>query len=131
MFKISPVLTARLGGGLGYKTPTVFTEEAERIQFQHILPINAATAVNERSVGGNIDLNYKTHIGRLGFSGNILFFYTKLNKPLILTDTSDGNKAFVNANGHIDTRSLETILRFSYKGFKLFIGYTYGDVNSQ
>lgn len=130
MFKVSPALTARLGGGLGYKTPTVFTEDAERIQFQHILPINETTATNEKSVGGNVDFNYKTHIGRLGFTANVLLFYTRLNNPLVLADTSQGSKAFINANGHIDTKGLETNLRFTYRNFKLFIGYTYADVNS-
>jgi len=39
MLKIIPKLTTRLGGGVGYKTPTVFNEDAEKIQFQNILPI--------------------------------------------------------------------------------------------
>ena len=38
MLKISPDITTR--GGLGYKTPTIFTEDAERIQFRNLLPIN-------------------------------------------------------------------------------------------
>ncbi len=125
MFKINEKLTARLGGGLGYKTPTVFNEDAERIQFQNILPI--AGAINERSVGGNLDLNYKTHIGNLGIAINQLFFYTKLNRPLIL-QAAGGNLEFVNAAGHIDTKGMETNLRFTYHDFKLFIGYTYADV---
>lgn len=130
MLKISSKLTIRLGGGLGYKTPTVFNEDAEKIQFQNILPINEATAIYERSTGGNLDINYKTHIGGIGFAGNLLLFYTQLNHPLILTDTTGGYKTFVNADGHIDTRGIETNLRFSYSNFKLFIGYTYADVNS-
>ena len=36
MFKLSPNLTTRIGGGFGYKTPTIFTEEAERRQFRNI-----------------------------------------------------------------------------------------------
>jgi iron complex outermembrane receptor protein len=40
MFKISPNFTTRIGGGFGYKTPTIFTEEAERRQFRNILPID-------------------------------------------------------------------------------------------
>ena len=47
MLKVSPKLTARLGGGLGYKTPTVFNEEAEKTQFQNILleaPIKLTTS---------------------------------------------------------------------------------------
>ena len=130
MLKITPKLTARLGGGLGYKTPTVFNEEAEKIQFQNILPINQSLSNNERSSGGNLDLNYHTKIGDIGFTINQLFFYTRLNKPLVLTATSNNNYEFINAAGYIDTKGLETNLRFIYNDFKLFIGYTYADVNT-
>ena len=53
-----------------------------------------------------------------------------MNKPLILTETIDSNYEFVNANGFIDRKGMETNLRFTYSNFKLFIGYTYADVNS-
>jgi iron complex outermembrane receptor protein len=130
MLKISPKLTARLGGGLGYKTPTVFNEDAEKIQFQNILPINEQAARNERSAGTNLDLNYRTNIGDVGFTVNQLFFYTRLNKPLVLTNATGGSYAFINADGFIDTKGMETNLRFVYGDFKLFVGYTYADVNS-
>ena len=130
MVKITPGLTARLGGGLGYKTHTVFNEESEKMQFQNILPINEQTAINESSTGGNLDINYKTNVDALGIAGNVLFFYTQLKRPLVLTSTQDGEYEFVNANGYIDTRGIETNLRFTYSDFKLFIGYTYADVNS-
>lgn len=130
MWKISPKFTTRLGGGFGYKTPTVFNEEAERIQFQHILPINEATAQNERSVGGNLDVNYRTNLGDVGVVINQLFFYTRLNKPLVLSTTTAGDLEFINAAGHLDTRGLETNLRFSYDDLRLYVGYTYADVNT-
>ncbi len=130
LLKITPKLSARLGGGLGYKTPTVFNEEAEKIQFQNILPINQIIANNERSAGGNLDFNYGTNMAGVGFTINQLFFYTRLNKPLILTTNGSGNNEFVNAAGFIDTKGIETNLRFTYNDFKLFIGYTYADVNS-
>lgn len=130
MLKLTPKLTARLGGGLGYKTPTVFNEESEKMQFQNILPINEQTAINERSTGGNLDINYRTSVGAVGIAGNVLFFYTQLKKPLVLTAMPDGEYEFINANGHIDTKGIETNLRFTYSDFKLFIGYTYADVNS-
>ena len=130
MLKATPKLTARLGGGLGYKTPTVFNEDAEKVQFQNILPINGQSANNERSAGGNLDFNYRTNFGDVGFSINQLFFYTRLNKPLVLTNTAGSNYEFVNADGYIDTKGMETNLRFTYGDFKLFIGYTYADVNS-
>ena len=130
MLKVSPKLTARLGGGLGYKTPTVFNEEAEKTQFQNILPINQSLTQNERSAGGNFDINYRTKIGEVGFALNQLFFYTRLNRPLVLTTAGSGNFQFVNANGNIDTKGMETNLRFTYSDFKLFVGYTYADVNT-
>jgi outer membrane receptor for ferrienterochelin and colicins len=129
MLKITPKLTARLGGGLGYKTPTVFNEEAEKTQFQNILPINQQAANNERSAGANLDFNYRTSINDVDVSINQLFFYTRLNKPLVLTPIAT-NYEFVNASGYIDTKGIETNLRFSYSDFKLFIGYTYADVNT-
>ncbi len=130
MLKVTPKLTARLGGGLGYKTPTVFNEEAERTQFQNILPINQSLTQYERSAGGNFDINYRTTIGEVGFALNQLFFYTRLNSPLVLTNAGSGNTQFLNAKGNIDTKGMETNLRFTYSDFKLFVGYTYADVNT-
>jgi iron complex outermembrane receptor protein len=130
MLKVTPKLTARLGGGLGYKTPTVFNEEAEKTQFRNILPINQNITENERSAGGNFDINYRTKIGEVGFALNQLFFYTRLNQPLIVTTSGSSNYGFINAPGHIDTKGTETNLRFTYNDFKLFTGYTYADVNT-
>jgi iron complex outermembrane receptor protein len=130
MVKVNPKLTARLGGGLGYKTPTVFNEEAEKTHFQNILPINQSITQNEHSAGGNFDINYRTKMGEVSFAINQLFFYTRLNKPLILTSTLNNNYEFLNAAGYIDTKGIETNLRFTYDDFKLFVGYTHADVNS-
>jgi outer membrane receptor for ferrienterochelin and colicins len=130
MFKISPQFTIRFGGGLGYKTPTVFNEDAEKLQFQNILPIKEQTTQNEKSIGGNVDFNYRTKIGAIGFTINQLFFYTQLKQPLTLIDTGNNTYEFINTNGHIDTKGMETNLRFTCNNFKLFIGYTYTDVNS-
>jgi iron complex outermembrane receptor protein len=129
MFRINSKLTTRIGGGLGYKTPTIFTEEAERIQFQGISPINPDSTKNEKSVGGNWDINYRTSIGKVGFSINQLFFYTRLNDPLVLTE-SGSTLDFRNANGHMDSKGIETNIRLIYGDFKLFVGYTYADVNN-
>ncbi|HLZ87522.1 MAG TPA: TonB-dependent receptor, partial [Puia sp.] len=84
LFKFTPRLTSRLGGGLGYKTPTIFTEETERIQYQGVLPISPDSNGLERSYGVNGDINYRTHIGQVSFSVNQLFFYTRINRPLVL-----------------------------------------------
>jgi len=130
LFKLSPAWTARIGGGLGYKTPTVFNEEAERIHFQNILPINNIPTENERSIGGNADINFRTSLGAVGLSINQLFFYTRLRQPLLLHTNDQGNLAFANVNGHIETKGIETNVKLTYSDFKLFVGYTYADVNS-
>ncbi len=130
MFKVTPQVTTRIGGGFGYNPPTIFTEETERRQFRNLLPIDFINSVNERSRGMNWDINYKTSIGDLGISFNQLFFYTKLARPLVLTTASLDNVQLENADGYLDTKGMETNLRLTYADFKLFIGYTYTDANT-
>ena len=130
MLKITSKLTTRIGGGFGYKPPTIFTEDAERRQFRNISPIHMINARNERSKGLNWDINYKTKFGDIGFSFNQLFFYTKLAQPLVLNNTAGNIFAFKNANGSLDTKGMETNVRLTYADFKLFIGYTYTNANT-
>jgi len=130
MFNITPNLTTRIGGGFGYKPPTIFTEEAERRQFRNLLPISVINSRNERSKGLNWDINYKTTIGDLGISFNQLFFYTKLAHPLVLTNAAGNKVDFENADGYLDTKGMETNLRLTHADLKLFVGYTYTDANT-
>lgn len=124
LFKINEQWTSRIGGGLGYKMPTPFSEEAEEKGYAGIQSISFSKTQAEKSYGGNADVNFRTHFGDVAFSINQLFFYTYLNKPLIL----QGNN-FVNANGYIDTKGAETNLRIGWKDLHGFIGYTYTDAN--
>jgi iron complex outermembrane receptor protein len=110
--------------------PPPYNVEAERIQFQNLLPIDINRSKNESSVGGNWDINYRTSIGDVGVSFNHLFYYTRLNKPLVLVGAPGGKIQFQNSTGYIDTKGVETNLRFLFGDFKLFIGYTYTDANT-
>ncbi|MHA6250275.1 TonB-dependent receptor [Pontibacter sp. CAU 1760] len=128
LFRITDRLSSRIGGGMGYKTPTIFTQEAENVTFQNILPLNAQLTKVETSIGGNADINYSTLIGEdVTFSINHMFFYTYLNNPLILTLRPDNLYAFRNASGYVDTKGVETNMKFGYEWVKLFLGYTYTD----
>jgi iron complex outermembrane receptor protein len=135
LFKLSDRLTSRLGGGLGYKAPTIFTEDAESVAFRNVRPIDPATAQAETSVGGNVDVNYHTTLfDIIDVSINQLFFYTKLNHALVLDipaiitpRPSTAVYQFTNANGPIDSRGLETNLRLSYEAVKLYAGYSLVD----
>ena len=128
LFQIANGLTSRVGGGFGYKTPTIFTEESERIQYQNVMPINDKTNKLERSYGANADINYRTNIGDdWTFSINQLFFYTYLDNPLLLQNPSANLYQFINSSGYIHTKGTETNIKIGYDDFKLFLGYTFTD----
>ncbi|MCW5909531.1 MAG: TonB-dependent receptor [Cyclobacteriaceae bacterium] len=129
MYKPSHAFSSRLGGGLGYKAPTIFTEESERIQYRNVLPVSSQANKLERSYGANWDFNYKTAVASdaIGLSINHLFFYTYLNDPLTLSGLPSGDQVFVNLAGYTDSKGTETNVKLEYNDFKLFVGYTYTD----
>ena len=104
----------------------MFTEESERLQYRNILPVDPDLNKLERSYGVNADLNYRTRFGELEFSINQLFFYTRIEDPLVLMPEGS-NYRFVNEEGHFDSRGLETNIKLGYHDFKLFLGYTFTD----
>ena len=129
LYEPNQALTFRFGGGMGYKTPTVFTEDAERLQFRNILPINIGEADLERSLGGNFDMNYKwAPMTGMTMSINTLLFYTKINDPMILVPDGNGLYSFQQPGGYVATRGAEVNLKIKYGDFKLFTGYTHANV---
>ena len=132
LFKINPKLTSRLGGGLGYKTPTIFTEDAETQVFRNVQPLDFDKVGPERSYGLNADANYRTGFSEdWTFSINQLFFFTHLQEPLVFDaeKLAGGIFAFENANGFTTTWGGETNIKLGYQDFKLFIGYTLVNAN--
>lgn len=131
LWKINEHLSTRLGGGLGYKAPSVFTEDAERVQFRNVLPLDVANTKAERSYGANYDINYRTSIwdGEIGFSINQLFFYTKINDPILLMGSTGSDLTYIQPTGYLNTKGMETNAKITYQDFALFIGYTFADVN--
>jgi outer membrane receptor for ferrienterochelin and colicins len=131
LYKFSSHFSTRLGGGLGYKAPTVFTEDAERIEFRNVLPIDVTNTKAERSYGANYDINYRTGLfnDKVSFSINQLFFYTRINNPIILTPVANGDLQYLQPQDNLDTRGMETNVKLTYGNFKLFLGYTLAEVN--
>ncbi|MDX1470112.1 MAG: TonB-dependent receptor [Flavobacteriaceae bacterium] len=120
--------TYRLGGGLGYKTPTAFSEDAERLQFQNILPMDIDNLEAERSIGANFDINHRMTLAPgLGMTSNILFYYTQIQDPLILSP-AESFYEFTQPDGYVETHGVEVNLKWTYADFKLFVGYTYANV---
>lgn len=116
--------SARLGGGLGYKLPTIFTEEAENLTYQGILPIDHDATEAERSVGANFDVNYKVLLGdEWTLSVNQLFFYTRLKESIVFRQNNLNQFFYENADGPVTSSGLETNIKLGYKDFKLFANY--------
>ncbi|WAC42494.1 TonB-dependent receptor plug domain-containing protein [Pedobacter sp. SL55] len=131
LFKLSDKFTSRLGGGLGYKAPTLFTEDSERLQYRDVLALNSQANKLEKSYGANLDFNYRTSLfdEKVSFTINHLFFLTRINDPLQLLPTTSGAYQFVNVAGNIETKGTETNVKLGYNDFKLFLGYTYTDAH--
>lgn len=126
--KIAPALTARLGGGLGYKLPTIFTEEAENLAYRSILPVDTDAMEAERSAGANVDVNLRLPLGKeWALSLNQLFFITSLQDALVLREGSGNARFFENADGPVRSQGLETNLKLTYRHWKLFANYAFND----
>jgi len=131
LFKITDKLTSRIGGGLGYKTPTLFTEQTESFQYQKVLPLNKVTS--EQSAGGTADVSFKTGIGKnFYFALNEMFFYTQINNSTVLQTDTSGNYYFSNTSKWVQSLGFETNAKLIFKeNFKLFVGYTYTDARAE
>lgn len=129
LFKINSKFSTRIGGGFGYKPPSIFSEESERLQFANVLPINKEFNKLERSYGANVDFNYRTGLAddKIFFSVNQLFFYTYLRNPLELKRETNGLYRFYNIDGNVNSKGSETNVKVTYSDFSLFLGYTYTD----
>ncbi|MBC7555032.1 MAG: TonB-dependent receptor [Taibaiella sp.] len=127
LFKHGSGFSSRLGGGLGYKAPTIFTEESERISYRNVLAVKPDSNKLEHSYGANWDMNYKTSFanGKITMNVNQLFFYTTITTPLLLTLQTNDFYRFENSPAHIDAKGAETNIKIGYKHLKLFLGYTY------
>lgn len=131
LYRFTSNLSSRFGFGYGYKTPSLFTEEAETLLFENVLPIGNALKA-ERSRGVTFDVNYRNTIGeKFSYSINQMFFYTQIDNPLILSATDGGAFRFINADQPVQSSGFETNLRASYNIVKLFAGYTLTDAKAR
>ncbi|MDB5156218.1 MAG: TonB-dependent receptor plug [Mucilaginibacter sp.] len=123
LFKLTDHLSSRVGGGLGYKMPTLFNDESEQDGYQQIQPLNIGNTQAEQSYGLNGDLNYRSALGdEAVININQLFFSTRVDRPLILQ-----NNTFINAPGHLLSRGAETNIKLVMDELVFYLGYTYTD----
>ncbi|PKP29908.1 MAG: TonB-dependent receptor [Bacteroidetes bacterium HGW-Bacteroidetes-17] len=140
LLKTNKNLVLRLGGGMGYKLPTIFTEDAERLYFKNISPLMMDNTSPETSMGGNFDINYKTVLfDKFTFAINQFFYVTRLKNALVLNENELTNiHVFENADGPILTSGFETNIKLTYDNQKLYLNYAlintklkYDNINKQ
>ena len=124
LYKNDNGFSSRIGGGLGYRIPDIFTDEAESINFENVLAIDKSIVDAERSYGANFDVNYQTQLfNTIGFSINQLFYATVIDHGLLLNTANNGLFEFENAPDQIVSKGAETNIKFTYKDFRWFLNY--------
>lgn len=130
LYKFTKQFSVRLGGGLGYKLPTLFVEETESMYFRNVLKLDDDLDP-EKSKGVNLDFNFAHDFtDRFTFSFNHLFFFTEITDPLVLEQNVSNDFYLKNETKPIQSKGFETNVRFIYAPFKFFAGYTFVDARA-
>lgn len=126
MYKVNPAITMRLGGGLGYKTPTLFNSEIDERDYRYLTGYTASVKA-EQSLGMNYDVNYKKKLGEWELMLNQTFFYNQITAPLVLQKAGMGSPAYYYANegDRLQTGGFETYLQAMHHELELYLGYVY------
>ena len=133
LYHFTDEFSGRLGGGLGYKSPTVFTEVAEEAGYRNVLPIDK-NIKPENAAGANLDFTYKHYFtSNINITLNQAFYYTRLQSPLVEDSTSysKGLIRYINSPSPIISQGLESNLRFATRRLDLVLAYTYTDAKQQ
>lgn len=123
LYKISNHFTSRLGGGLGYKTPSEFANDIDERHYGLIIPNSALEA--ERSTGCNWDINYKNVFNGWHITVNQMFYITEIKKPVVDVLWPNSSVTFYNAAKPVNTKGFETYAAATYDALEIYFGYTY------
>lgn len=125
MYRPISSLTLRLGGGTGYKAPTIFVEEAEEVGFRNVRPLTNVRP--EKAQSASLDLNWRNILGSFTVDCNSALFLTNLDDALLADE--DSLRADVvylrNATGPTKSIGGECSVRLTYEELKVSLGYTY------
>lgn len=130
LYKISPVLTTRLGAGLGYKIPTLFNSDVDERDYRIIRFDPNSRIKAEHSAGINWDINFKKKIGETDLSINQSFYITRIGDPLVPV-FQPGAILYRNESKPILTKGFETWVQVAYKGLEAYLGYTLTDARKK
>jgi len=129
LYKLTPELSIRLGGGMGYRMPTIFNEEAEPYGYRNVQVVDFGTLIAEESYGSNIDFKYQSTFGfdNVLLSLNQMFFYNVIDNPITLNENSIDNLFYEQTNDSLFSKGYESQIKLTVGKFTWFFGYTYTD----
>jgi outer membrane receptor for ferrienterochelin and colicins len=136
MYKVNNKVTMRLGGGLGYKAPTLITSELDERDYKYIVGYRSDIEA-EKSYGANYDINYKTKAGDWSLTFNQTFFYNQIDKPLSLyyqygfIGTNPIFIQYYNEAKPLQTAGFETYIAAHKDALELYLGYVYTNAKRQ
>jgi outer membrane receptor for ferrienterochelin and colicins len=136
MYKVNNKVTMRLGGGEGYKTPSLFSSEVDDRDIPKVIGF-ASNIKSEKSLGANYDVNYKTKLNDWELTLNQTFFYNSIENPITYQATSlanfnNGYKAntvyvFGNEGNSLESKGMESYIQAMKAPFEIYGGYVYTD----
>lgn len=125
LYKLNSHWYTRSGIAFGYLTPNPLAEENKERNMTMILSV-ADSVRAERSIGVNLEINYKTRLNEGTFLYiNHAFFYTQVNKPVITAEDSLGKISFYNESKPLYSVGWDTYVRFTADELEVYFGYTY------
>ncbi|WP_201987615.1 TonB-dependent receptor [Hymenobacter rubidus] len=129
LYKPASWLSVRVGGGFGYKAPTVFSSATEQRAYVNVRPLDPTRLRAETSRGLNADFTLRGRLDEVGISFNQAFFLTELSHSLIPDPAQyvQGITDFVNAPTPIRARGLESNLRLRLDELQVLVAYTLTD----
>jgi iron complex outermembrane receptor protein/outer membrane receptor for ferrienterochelin and colicins len=115
----------RAGFGMGYTTPNPLTPQIRDYSIYQLQPVsNGATA--EKSVSGNMEVNYKKEWNEeASLFINHAFFITRINHPFTASEDGAGNVSFSNQAAPLLTQGFDTYLQLHLQRWEFYLGYTY------
>ncbi len=128
LYKPANTVSMRLGGGLGYKIPTVFENDIDERDYGKIQPLQNVVA--ERSWGANFDINFRKRWDELVLAINQSFFLTQINHPLVMQATPTAI-SFYTAGEPLVTKGTESWLQVYWKKLQAYVGFTYTDAHKK
>lgn len=129
LYKLTPEFAIRLGGGMGYRMPSLFSEEAEPYGYRNVRPVDFGKLVAEESYGTNIDFKYQSSFGtdNILLSLNQMFFYNVIDNPITLNEYDIDNLFYEQTNDSLFSKGFESQIKLTVGKFTWFLGYTYTD----